>query len=94
MLAAAATSLGAGRFGRHCRFPAAQLFLGAFELANPGLRCETALLDFTQPFELGAGFEFRVRIENLLGASYEEIANFPAAGRSLTIGLRVATLRR
>ena len=48
----------------------------------------------TQPFELGAGFEFRVRIENLLGASYEEIANFPAAGRSLTIGLRVATLRR
>jgi outer membrane cobalamin receptor len=34
------------------------------------------------------------RVENLLGADYEEIVNYPAAGRSLTIGLRAARLRR
>jgi vitamin B12 transporter len=49
---------------------------------------------FSQPFEMGARFELRVRIENLLGASYEEVAAYPAAGRSLTIGVRAATLRR
>ena len=48
----------------------------------------------TRPFELGARFELRVRVENLLGASYEEIARFQAAGRSLTIGVRTATLRK
>jgi vitamin B12 transporter len=51
-------------------------------------------LGFTKAIELGARFELRARIENLLGASYEEIANYPAAGRSLTIGVRAATLRR
>ena len=49
---------------------------------------------FSRPFELGARFELRVKVENLLGASYEEIANYHAAGRSLTIGVRAATLRR
>jgi len=49
---------------------------------------------FIKPVEMGARFELRVRVENLLGASYEEIANYPAAGRSLTIGVRAATLRR
>jgi vitamin B12 transporter len=43
---------------------------------------------FSRPFELGARVELRVRVENVLGASYEEIANYSAAGRSLTIGVR------
>jgi vitamin B12 transporter len=42
----------------------------------------------------GGQFDLTARVENLLGADYEEIVNYPAAGRSLTIGLRAATLRR
>ena len=42
----------------------------------------------------GGQFELMARVENLLGADYEEIVNYPAAGRSLTIGLRAARLRR
>jgi vitamin B12 transporter len=44
---------------------------------------------FTKSIDLGARFELRARIENLLGAGYQEIAGYPAAGRSLTIGVRV-----
>jgi vitamin B12 transporter len=42
----------------------------------------------------GGQFELMARVENLLGAEYEEIVNYRAAGRSLTIGLRAARLRR
>jgi vitamin B12 transporter len=42
----------------------------------------------------GGQFELIARVENLPGAEYEEIVNYPAAGRSLTIGLRAARLRR
>jgi vitamin B12 transporter len=42
----------------------------------------------------GGQFDLLARVENLLGADYEEIVNYPAAGRSLTIGLRAARLRR
>jgi vitamin B12 transporter len=66
-------------------FPATPVELPAWTRVDVG---------FTQPFEMGARFELRVRVENLLGASYQEIANYPAAGRSLTIGVRAATLRR
>jgi vitamin B12 transporter len=50
-------------------------------------------IGFTRSIEIGARFELRVRVENLFGATYEEIANYPAPGRSLTIGVRTATLR-
>jgi vitamin B12 transporter len=42
----------------------------------------------------GGQFEVMARVENVLGADFEEIVNYPAAGRSLTIGLRAARLRR
>jgi outer membrane cobalamin receptor len=42
----------------------------------------------------GARFDVALRLENALGAGYEEIANYPAPGRSLTIAVRAATLRR
>ena len=51
-------------------------------------------VSFTRAIEFGARFELRARVENLLGARYQEIVNYPAAGRSLTIGVRAATLRR
>jgi len=54
-------------------------------------------LGFRRPFDVGASgarFDLLLRLENVFGARYEEIANFPAAGRSLTIGVRAATLRR
>jgi vitamin B12 transporter len=66
-------------------FPATPVELPAWTRVDVGV---------TKPFEMGARFELRLRVENLLGASYEEIANYPAAGRSLTIGVRAATLRR
>ena len=65
-------------------FPAAPVELPAWTRVDIG---------FTRPFEMGARLDLRVRVENLLGAGYEEIANYPAAGRSLTIGVRAATLR-
>ena len=42
----------------------------------------------------GARIDLAVRLENVFGAGYEEIANYPAPGRSLTIGVRAASLRR
>jgi len=53
-------------------------------------------LGFTRPvLELsGARFDLLLRLENALDSSHEEIANYPAPGRSLTIGLRAASLRR
>jgi vitamin B12 transporter len=66
-------------------FPAAPVVLPSWTRVDAG---------FTKAIDLGARFEFRARVENLLGASYQEIANYPAAGRSLTIGVRAATLRR
>ena len=48
----------------------------------------------TKSFEFGAHFDLVMRLENVLGAQYEEIANYPAAGRSLTIRVRAASLRR
>lgn len=35
-----------------------------------------------------------IRVDNLLGAGYEEVANYRAPGRSLTMGVRAASLRR
>lgn len=51
-------------------------------------------VSLTKGFNLGVHFELVARLENALGAEYEEIVNYPAAGRSLTIGLRAASLRR
>ena len=51
-------------------------------------------VSFTKGFNLGARFELMARLENALGADYEEVVNYPAAGRSLTIGVRAASLRR
>jgi vitamin B12 transporter len=46
-------------------------------------------LSVTKAVDLGARFEVLARIDNLLGARYEEIANYRTAGRSLTVGFRV-----
>lgn len=51
-------------------------------------------LGVTKTVDLGARLDVRLRLENVLGADYEEIVNYPAAGRSLTIGVRAASLRR
>ena len=51
-------------------------------------------VSFAKGFDLGVHFELVARLENALGAEYEEIVNYPAAGRSLTIGVRAASLRR
>jgi vitamin B12 transporter len=54
-------------------------------------------VSLTQPLAFGwtgGRFDLIARVENVLGAGYEEIVNYPAAGRSLTIGLRAASLRR
>jgi vitamin B12 transporter len=51
-------------------------------------------VSFARGFDLGVHFELVARLENALGAEYEEIVNYPAAGRSLTIGVRAASLRR
>lgn len=66
-------------------FPATPVVLPSYTRVDAG---------FTKSFELGALFDLVMRLENVLGASYEEIANYPAAGRSLTIGVRAASLRR
>jgi outer membrane cobalamin receptor len=42
----------------------------------------------------GARLDIALRLENVFGAGYEEIANYPAPGRSLTIAVRAASLRR
>jgi vitamin B12 transporter len=54
-------------------------------------------VDYTRTLALdwtGARLALMLRLENVLGAGYEEIVNYPAAGRSLTIGVRAASLRR
>jgi vitamin B12 transporter len=66
-------------------FPATPVVLPSYTRVDVG---------FTRSIELGARFDLVMRLENLLGARYEEIANYPAAGRSLTIGVRAASLRR
>jgi vitamin B12 transporter len=50
---------------------------------------------FTKPLRAGAvDFALTARLENAFDATYQEIVNYPAPGRSLTIGLRAASLRR
>jgi vitamin B12 transporter len=66
-------------------FPATPVVLPSYTRLDAG---------FTKSFALGAKFDLVMRLENALGARYEEIANYPAAGRSLTIGVRAASLRR
>ena len=51
-------------------------------------------LGLTKSFELGTQVDLVVRLENVLGAEFQEIVNYPAPGRSLTIGVRAASLRR
>jgi vitamin B12 transporter len=69
-------------------FPATPVVLPAWTRVDVG---------FTRPIameSIGARFALTLRLQNVLGTKYEEIANYPAAGRSLTIGLRAASLRR
>lgn len=42
----------------------------------------------------GARLDLALRLDNVFGAGYEEIAHYPAPGRSLTIAVRAASLRR
>lgn len=69
-------------------FPATAVELAAYTRADIG--GEYALAP-------GAGFwrstVLTVRLENVFGAGYEEIANFRAPGRVLLAGVRVGTLR-
>jgi vitamin B12 transporter len=41
----------------------------------------------------GTRLDLAFRLENVFGAQFEEIANYPAPGRSLTISVRAASLR-
>ncbi len=69
-------------------FPATPIVLPAWTRVDVSL---------TQPLAFGwtgGRFELVARVENVLGAGYEEIVNYAAPGRSLTIGLRAASLRR
>jgi vitamin B12 transporter len=69
-------------------FPAEPVVLPAWSRVDVGFT-RPVVQDWT-----GARFDLLVRLENVFGAGYEEIANYPAPGRSLTIGLRAASLRR
>ena len=69
-------------------FPATPVVLPAWTRVDVAFTRSLAL-DWT-----GARLALMMRLENVLGAGYEEIANYPAAGRSLTIGVRAASLRR
>jgi vitamin B12 transporter len=51
-------------------------------------------LAVTKSFVAAARFDVFGRIDNIFDRRYEEIANYPAARRSLTIGVRAASLRR
>lgn len=44
-------------------------------------------------FGAGTGLQLHARIENLLGARYTEVANFPAPGRTLAVGMRLEVRR-
>jgi vitamin B12 transporter len=69
-------------------FPAEPVVLPAWSRVDIGI---------TRPIQQSwssARFELHLRLENVFGAGYEEIANYPAPGRSLTIALRSASLRR
>ena len=69
-------------------FPATPVVLPGWTRVDIGFTRSLAL-DWT-----GARFALMIRLENALGVGYEEIVNYPAAGRSLTIGVRAASLRR
>ena len=69
-------------------FPATPVVLPAWTRVDLGFTRSLAL-DWT-----GARLALMLRLENVLGAGYEEIVNYQAAGRSLTIGVRAASLRR
>jgi vitamin B12 transporter len=69
-------------------FPATPVVLPAWTRVDLG---------FTKPIAWDwtpARFALWVRLQNVFGSVYQEIVNYPAAGRSLTIGLRAASLRR
>lgn len=69
-------------------FPATPVVLPSWTRVDIGVT-RSLVLDWT-----GARLALMLRLENVLGAGYEEIVNYPAAGRSLTIGVRAASLRR
>jgi vitamin B12 transporter len=69
-------------------FPATPVVLPSWTRVDIGVTRSLAL-DWT-----GARLALMLRLENVLGAGYEEIVNYPAPGRSLTIGVRAASLRR
>ncbi|MEO7510699.1 MAG: TonB-dependent receptor, partial [Gemmatimonadaceae bacterium] len=69
-------------------YPATPVELAGYSRMDVGLTC--TLAD-------GGGFwrasALTARLENALGAAYEEVANFAAPGRVVMLGLRVGTLR-
>jgi vitamin B12 transporter len=69
-------------------FPAEPVVLPAWSRVDIGITRQI------QQSWSSARFELHLRLENVFGAGYEEIANYPAPGRSLTIALRSASLRR
>lgn len=66
-------------------FPATPVTLPAYTRVDVG---------FTGPASAewtGGELQFQLRLENVLGARYQEVANYPAPGRALTVGLRMRT---
>ena len=53
-------------------------------------------LGFVRPLSFGwtrARLDLLVRVENLFGSNYDEIVNYPAGRRLLTLGIRAASVR-
>jgi vitamin B12 transporter len=69
-------------------FPAAPVVLPAWTRLDVGMTRPLV------PDLNGARLDLALRLENVFGAGYEEVANYPAPGRSLTIAVRAASLRR
>lgn len=69
-------------------FPATPVILPSWSRVDLGMAVPFVLASSGPRLTLVA------RLENVLGTTYQEIANFPAPGRSLTIGVRAATVRQ
>ena len=69
-------------------FPAQPVVLPAYSRLDVG-----AELRLRGTADRGGSIMLRVRAENVLGTGYQEVFNFPAPGRALSVGLRVASRR-
>jgi vitamin B12 transporter len=67
-------------------FPAPRVRLPAYATAD-------LAVDYRLPLRTGPAWHALLRVENLMDAHYEAIRGFPAPGRLVRVGLRMATAR-